>query len=70
MMSRSDGETETELGSMSETENDPWPPSDAKPGDCWGAYRLAEDGWWRLNSGTWPDPIYSQDGVFLNCLEQ
>lgn len=33
---------------MSEND-DPWPPSDAKPGDTWGAYIMCEDGWWRLN---------------------
>jgi hypothetical protein len=25
------------------------PPTDANPGDTWGAYVLCEDGWWRLN---------------------
>ena len=29
------------------------PPSDAKPGDVWGAYILCPDGWWRLN-GEYP----------------
>ena len=29
--------------------DDPWPPSDAKPGDVWGAYVRCRDGWWRLN---------------------
>lgn len=30
--------------------DDPWPPTEAKPGDTWGAYVMCEDGWWRLRS--------------------
>ena len=35
---------------MSKRVVDPWPPTDAKPGDLWGAFRLGADGWWRLDT--------------------
>lgn len=40
-------------GMCTDCHNAPWPPSDAKPGDVWGAYRMDPDGWWRLNA---PEP--------------
>lgn len=36
-------------------DNPPWPPSDAKPGDIWGAYRLTRSGWWTLNMKIKPE---------------
>lgn len=40
------------------------PSSDAKPGDVWGAYRLDEDGWWRLTTD--PHPAQNQSPILFS----
>jgi len=51
------------------------PPSDAKPGDRWGAYELSEGGWWAiapeklLAKGTHLDSAQAKAALIYVALE-
>lgn len=45
---------------LDEQGDPPRPPSDAKPGDVWGAYRFDSDGWWRL-----ADAVVKQEPILI-----